>query len=84
MNSTIQRLFETYGESVLKEMSPFPHEELVGLLSALPMEERRRIEIYDQISQYHYLWAADAFAVGLRLGLSLLHNDIRCPCPEQV
>ena len=83
MNSTVQRLFDTYGESVLKDLGNFPHEELVVLLNALPIEECRRIQLYDQISLYHYQWSADAFAVGLHLGLSLLNDNVRCPRPQE-
>lgn len=84
MDPTIEKLFDTYGESVLKELNNFPHGELVGLLNALPIEELHRIHIYDQVSRYYYLWSADAFAVGLHLGLSLLNNDIRRFRPEKV
>ena len=82
MNSTVQRLFDTYGESVLKDLGNFPHEELVVLLNALPIEECRRIQLYDQISLYHYQWSADAFTVGLHLGLTLSNNNIRRFRPE--
>ena len=82
MDPTIRRLFETYGESVLKDLGNFPHEELVVLLNALPIEECRRIQLYDQISLYHYQWSADAFTVGLHLGLTLSNNNIRRPRTE--
>lgn len=83
MDPTMQRLFDTYGESVLKDLGNFPHEELVALLNALPIEECRRIQLYDQINLYHYQWSADAFAVGLHLGLTLLNNEIRRPRPQK-
>ena len=82
MDPTIQRLFDTYGESVLKDLGNFPHEELVVLLNALPIGEHRRIQLYDQISLYHYQWSADDFTVGLHLGLTLSNNNIRRLRPE--
>ncbi|WP_300411667.1 hypothetical protein [uncultured Oscillibacter sp.] len=82
MDPTIQRLFDTYGESVLKDLGNFPHEELVVLLNALPIGEHRRIQLYDQISLYHYQWSAGAFTVGLHLGLTLSNNNIRRLRPE--
>ncbi len=83
MDPTIEKLFDAYGESVLKELNNFPHGELVDLLNALPIEERRRIHIYDQVSHYYYQWSAAAFAAGLHLGLSFLNNDIRRFRPEK-
>ena len=83
MTTTIEKLFDTYGESILKDLDHFPHEELVDLLNSLPMEESRRIDVYDQIRHYHFQWSADAFAIGLHLGLSLLDNDVRRLRPQK-
>lgn len=84
MHSTIEKLFDTYGESVLKDLDRFPDGELIDLLNALPLEESRRIDLFDKARHYYYQWSADAFVIGLHLGLSLLNNEIRRPRPEKV
>ena len=83
MNTTIEKLFDTYGESVLKDLDRFPDGELIDLLNSLPLEESRRIDFFDKARHYYFQWSADAFAIGLHLGLSLLNNDIRRFRPEQ-
>ena len=83
MNPTIEKLFDTYGESVLKDLDRFPDGELIDLLNSLPLEESRRIDFFDKARHYYFQWSADAFAIGLHLGLSLLNNDIRRFRPEQ-
>ncbi|MCI9113490.1 MAG: hypothetical protein HFF96_04385 [Oscillibacter sp.] len=83
MNPTMQRLFDTYGESVLKDLDRFPHGELVDLLNSLPIKESRRIDLYDRASHYYFQWSADAFVIGLHLGLSLLNDNVRRPRPQK-
>lgn len=84
MDPIAQRLFDTYGESVLKDIDHFPDGELIDLLNSLPIEESRRISIFDQAQHYYFQWSADAFVIGLHLGLSLLNNEIRRFRPEKV
>ena len=83
MDATIQRLFDTYGEDILLDLDRFPHGELVDLLNSLPIQESRRVDLYDRARHYYFQWSADAFAVGLHLGLCLLHNHVRRPRPEK-
>lgn len=84
MDPITQRLFDTYGESVLKDLDRFPDGELIDLLNALPLEESRRIDLFDKARHYYFQWSADAFVIGLHLGLSLLNNDVRRLRPEKV
>ena len=83
MNQTTQRLFDTYGESVLKDLDRFPDGELIDLLNSLPIEESRRLDLFDQINRFYLDWSTDAFTVGLHLGLTLSNHDIRRFRPEQ-
>lgn len=84
MNQTTQRLFDTYGESVLKDLDRFPDGELIDLLNSLPIEESRRLDLFDQINRFYLDWSTDAFTIGLHLGLTLSNHDIRRFRPEKV
>ena len=81
--SVEERLFDTYGESVLKQQNPSPCREVIDFLDSLPIEEDRRIDLYDKVDQLYLRCSTDAFSIGLHLGLSLLGNNIRRPGPEQ-
>ena len=83
MNTTMEKLFDTYGESVLKDLGSFPGREVDDLLNSLPIEESRRLDLFDQINRFYLDWSTDAFAVGLHLGLTLSNHDIRRFRPEQ-
>ena len=79
-----ERLFETYGETVLKETGHgFDEGQLEAWLDALAVEEKVRYRIVDGLLDYYQHWAAAAFSAGLRLGLALLNDDVRRPCPEK-
>ena len=83
MNTTMEKLFDTYGESVLKDLGSFPGREVDDLLNSLPIEESRRLDLFDQINRFYLDWSTDACAVGLHLGLTLSNHDIRRFRPEQ-
>lgn len=84
MNPTLEKLFDTYGESVLKDLGGFPGGEVDDLLNSLPIGESRRLDLFDQINRFYLDWSTDAFAVGLHLGLTLSNHDIRRFRPEKV
>ena len=83
MNTTMEKLFDTYGESVLKDLGSFPGREVDDLLNSLPIEESRRLDLFDQINRFYLDWSTDAFTAGLHLGLTLSNHDIRRFRPEQ-
>lgn len=83
MNTIEQTLFDSYAASVLDELDRFPSKELVGLLNSLPLEESRRGDLYGQARRLYFQWSADAFAVGLHLGLSLLNDNVCRLRPEK-
>jgi hypothetical protein len=84
MDTMYEKLFHTYGVSILKELENFPSSDIQDLLDTLPLSQERKIQLIDACSQYYYQWSADAFVIGLHLGLSLLHDDIRRGGSQQV
>ncbi len=83
MQSVYQKLYDTYGEAVLKELDGFPSAAVTDFLKALPIEESRRIDLFDRSFRFYMQWSADAFCAGLHLGLSLLGGNVRCPGAEK-
>ena len=84
MDVITQRLFDTYGEAVLREMGHgFDERQLEKWLGEFPIDEKTRYQILDGLFNYYQHWAAASFAAGFHLGLSLLNNDVRRPRPEQ-
>ena len=80
-----QRLFDTYGETILREMGHgFDEAELEKWLGTFPIDGKVRYRIVDGLLDYYQHWAPASFAVGFRLGLALLHDDIRRFRPEKV
>jgi hypothetical protein len=77
MDSVYEKLFHTYGASVLRELETFPGPEIQALVESLPLSRERRVEVLDACAQHYYQWSADAFVLGLHLGLSLRYDDIR-------
>ena len=84
MNPTTQRLFETYGESFLAETGHgFDEKNLEKWLKNFPIDDKIRYRIVDDLFDYYQHWAAQSFAAGLHLGLTLFNNDIRRFCLDE-
>lgn len=84
MESITKKLFDTYGESVLKEMGHgFDERQLEQWLEKFPIDGKTRYRVVDGLFDYYQLWAAASFAAGFHLGLSLLGDDVRRLCPEE-
>ena len=84
VNPVEERLFDTYAYPLLEELRHFPDGEVIDFLNALPLEERQRVALFDRARHLYFQWSADAFSIGLHLGLSLAWNDdVRRPRPEQ-
>ncbi len=77
MNHIYEKLFETYGESLLNECESYNEEEILAQLNNLSLDGKTRIRLADLFFDYYTQWSVDAFSVGLHLGLSLLCDDIR-------
>ncbi len=84
MNPIYEKLFDTYANSILKEAEIYQEDEISNLLKPLSLDKSTEIEILDLFSNYYFRWATDAFTVGLHLGLSLPHDNIRRGRPQQV
>ena len=77
MNHIYEKLFETYGESLLNECESYNEEEILAQLNNLSLDGKTRIRLADLFFDYYTQWSVDVFSVGLHLGLSLLCDDIR-------
>ena len=78
MNPIYEKLFDTYGESVLQELdNAYDDQEILAHLDTLQQNKKARLHLQDLFFEYRSRWSVDAFALGLHLGLSLLHDDVR-------
>lgn len=84
MNLIYEKLFETYGEQVLKRAESYDEPAMEALLQGLPLDDATRQTLDDAFFDHYLQWSANAFAAGLHLGLSLLRDDVRRPGPQQV
>lgn len=84
MNSTMERLFETYGEAVLEETGHgFDEQRLKQWLETFPLHEKTRYHILDGLFDYYQHWAAASFTAGFSLGFSLSNDQVRRSGPQQ-
>ena len=85
MNPIYEKLFSTYGWSVLDDLDRgYDEEDILSHLDALPLDKKSRLRLEELFFAYHHRWSVDAFTLGLHQGLSLLHDDVRRPRPQQV
>lgn len=84
MNPVYETLFHTYGDFVLKELGSYDERDVCSHLEQFPLDKSARIRLEELFFAYYCRWSANAFALGLHLGLSLLCDDIRRVRPQQV
>ena len=77
MNATIEKLYDTYGTSVLENTDYFPNQTIKNILYSLPIGDDARLDLLDQIDHAYLEWSTNAFAAGLHLGLTLLSEGVR-------
>lgn len=77
MNPIYEKLFDTYGDQILREAETYNEDEIDAQLSKLSLDESALIHIHDLFFNYYYRWSINAFSLGLHLGLSLINDDIR-------
>lgn len=77
MSPIYERLFDTYCTKTLREVSPYDQQSLQDLLDSLELDDATRLTLDDAFFERYLQWSADAFAVGLHLGLSLFHDEVR-------
>lgn len=84
MNPIYEALFDTYGCPVLKEADNYDEDAITALLEQCAPDQKARLKLVDAFFDRYLRWSADAFALGLHLGLSLLHDQVRRVRSQQV
>ena len=74
MESLFEKLFDTYGDTVLREQGVYDEAEILAALDVLPLDQGIQLEVRDLLSSYYLRWSTAAFSTGLCLGLSLLQS----------
>ena len=80
MESLFEKLFDTYGDTVLREQGVYDEAEVLAALDELSLDRKSQFEVCDLLSSYYLRWSTAAFSTGLCLGLSLLqtlHQPLR-------
>nr|WP_325184280.1 hypothetical protein [uncultured Oscillibacter sp.] len=72
MESLFEKLFDTYGDTVLREQGVYDEAEVLAALGQLPLDQGVQFDVCDLLSGYYLRWSTAAFSAGLCLGLSLL------------
>ena len=85
MKSIYEKLFEGYAIPVLQDLDRYYDEEaLTAQLERLALSKDTSSQLEELFYDCYLQWSTDAFALGLHLGLSLLHDEIRRLRPQQV
>lgn len=84
MNPIYERLFDGYAADLLKEADNYNESAIRALLEQYPLDRDTRRNLEEAFFDRYLQWSTDAFALGLHLGLSLLHDQIRRIGPQQV
>ena len=71
MSSVFELLFDTYGDHLMQEQVPYDEAEIQAALDRMSMPQDMQIQVCDLLSSCYLRWGTAAFAVGLRLGLTL-------------
>ena len=71
MESLLEKLFDTYGDTVLREQGVYSEAKLLAALDEMPLDRSTKIDICDLFSNHYFRWSTAAFTAGLHLGLSL-------------
>lgn len=84
MNPIYEKLFDTYGDYVLREADTYNEDEIAAALAKLPLDKSTTVSVCNLFFEHYCRWSVDAFSLGLHLGLSLLCDDVRRARPQQV
>ena len=71
MPSVFELLFDTYGNHLMQELAPYDEAEIQAALDRMSMPQDMQIQVCDLLSSRYLRWGTAAFAIGLRLGLTL-------------
>ncbi len=83
MSDIYEKLFDCYGDQILRESGCRKEMEIMRFVDALSVAEDTKVEISDYLSNSYYRWSTNAFALGMHLGLSLSNNQISGSRPQK-
>ena len=83
MNPIYLRLFDGYAADILQKADPFDSC-LLYTSDAADDSGDARLCLQDAFLARYLQWSTDAFTLGLHLGLSLVHDNVRRGGPQQV
>ncbi|MUU11712.1 Uncharacterised protein [uncultured Oscillibacter sp.] len=84
MNPIYLRLFDGYAADILQKADPFDSKSVDQLADSLSLSGDARLCLQDAFLARYLQWFTDAFTLGLHLGLSLVHDNVRRGGPQQV
>lgn len=79
MNPIYEKLFDTYGDTILREHENYNEDEINEHLEKLPIDKATRLDVDNLFFNYYFRWSIDAFTLGLHLGLTLLEPQVHRP-----
>ena len=85
MATLYETLFAGYAEPILRDLERnYDEASVKTVLERLSLSQDTRRHLEDLFLDSYYQWSADAFALGLHLGLSLFHDNVRRNRAQQV
>lgn len=79
MTTIFEALFNTYGESIMREHELYEDADILEALEELPMDRSTKVKVCDLFFERYCCCSSAAFAIGLHLVLSLLGNSGKKP-----
>ena len=84
MCSVYERLFFSYGAELLNEWEDhYDEDEIFKQLDEMELRREDRLRLEELFYLQYGRWSVDAFAVGLHLGMTLIHDHVRRSRPQQ-
>ena len=84
MNPIYLPLPHRYPADILQTPDPFDSKSVDQLADSLSLSGDARLCLQDAFLARYLQWSTDAFTLGLHLGLSLVHDNVRRGGPQQV
>ena len=69
MSSVFEDLFDTYGDFLMQSQTPLDPQ--LAALDPLNLDPNTHLAVCDLLTDCYFRWGTAAFAIGLRLGLTL-------------
>ena len=84
MNPIYLRLFDATPPTFCRKQTPSIPNPWISLADSLSLSGDARLCLQDAFLARYLQWSTDAFTLGLHLGLSLVHDNVRRGGPQQV